>query len=41
MQKGYWYAIGASVTWGLFPIYWKLLHQIAALQLIGHRGVWS
>jgi len=41
MQKGYWYAIGAYVTWGLFPIYWKLLHQVSALQLIGHRVVWS
>jgi chloramphenicol-sensitive protein RarD len=41
MQKGYWYAVGAYVTWGLFPIYWKWLQQISALQLIGHRVVWS
>ncbi len=41
MQRGYWYAIGAYVTWGLFPIYWKWLQQISALQLIGHRVVWS
>jgi chloramphenicol-sensitive protein RarD len=25
----------------LFPIYWKWLQQISALQLIGHRVVWS
>ena len=41
MQKGYWYAVGAYVTWGLFPLYWKLLQQVSALQLIGHRVVWS
>jgi chloramphenicol-sensitive protein RarD len=41
MQKGYWYAIGAYLTWGLFPIYWKWLREISALQLIGHRVVWS
>jgi chloramphenicol-sensitive protein RarD len=41
MQKGYWYAVGAYVTWGLFPIYWKWLQRISALQLIGHRVVWS
>src|SRR5436190_12519703 len=41
MQKGYWYAVGAYVTWGFFPVYWKLLHQVSALQLIGHRVVWS
>lgn len=41
MQKGYWYAVGAYVTWGFFPVYWKWLHQVSALQLIGHRVVWS
>jgi chloramphenicol-sensitive protein RarD len=41
LQRGYWYAVGAYVTWGLFPIYWKWLQHISALQLIGHRVVWS
>lgn len=41
MNKGIWYAIGAYASWGLFPIYWKLLHHVPALQLIGHRIVWS
>jgi chloramphenicol-sensitive protein RarD len=41
MQKGYWYAICAYVIWGLFPIYWKWLHAVPALQLIGHRVLWS
>jgi chloramphenicol-sensitive protein RarD len=41
MNKGIWYALGAYVFWGLFPIYWKLLAGIPALQLLGHRIFWS
>jgi chloramphenicol-sensitive protein RarD len=41
MNKGIWYAIGAYASWGLFPIYWKLLKPVPALQLIGHRIIWS
>ncbi len=40
-KKGILYAIGAYVFWGLFPIYWKQLETIPALQLIGHRIGWS
>jgi chloramphenicol-sensitive protein RarD len=41
MTRGTWYAVGAYFTWGLFPIYWKWLQHIPALQLIGHRILWS
>ena len=41
MNKGTWHAIGAYGIWGLFPLYWKALHQVPALQLISHRVVWS
>jgi len=27
--------------WGLFPVYWKWLHNVPALQLICHRILWS
>jgi chloramphenicol-sensitive protein RarD len=40
-NKGIWYAVGAYFIWGLFPIYWKQLHNVPALQLLGHRIVWS
>ena len=40
-KKGILYAIGAYLMWGLFPIYWKQLETISALQLIGHRIAWS
>lgn len=41
MNKGIWYGIAAYAMWGFFPIYWKLLHEVPALQLLGHRIVWS
>jgi len=41
MKKGVWLAIGAYTAWGLFPIYWKWLHAVPAVQLVAHRIVWS
>ncbi|NMC12261.1 MAG: EamA family transporter RarD [Chloroflexi bacterium] len=41
MNKGIWYGISAYVMWGLFPVYWKWLHKVPALQLICHRILWS
>ncbi len=40
-RKGILYGIGAYALWGFFPIYWKLLHKVSALQVIGHRISWS
>ncbi len=41
MKKGVWFALAAYIIWGLFPVYWKWLHQVPAVQLLGHRIVWS
>ena len=41
MNSGIWYALGAYALWGLFPIYWKWLHHVPALEVIGHRIGWS
>jgi len=41
MNKGILYGIGAYALWGFFPIYWKFLHDVPALQVIGHRIAWS
>jgi chloramphenicol-sensitive protein RarD len=41
MNRGIWNGLGAYVLWGFFPIYWKLLHEVSALQVIGHRIAWS
>jgi chloramphenicol-sensitive protein RarD len=41
MNKGIWSGVAAYAMWGFFPIYWKLLQQVPALQLLGHRIGWS
>ena len=41
MNKGILNGIAAYALWGFFPIYWKLLHEVPALQLLGHRIGWS
>ena len=33
--------IGAYSLWGLFPLYWPLLEPAAAVEILGHRIVWS
>jgi chloramphenicol-sensitive protein RarD len=33
--------IAAFVTWGLIPVYWKLLKAVPAMEIIAHRIVWT
>ncbi len=40
-RKGILLALSAYIMWGLFPLYWKPLETISALQLVGHRIGWS
>jgi chloramphenicol-sensitive protein RarD len=41
MNKGILSGIAAYILWGLFPIYWKLLEQVPAIEILAHRMVWS
>jgi chloramphenicol-sensitive protein RarD len=41
MNKGSIYAICAYFLWGIFPVYWKMIHSVPAIEIIGHRMVWS
>ena len=34
-------AICAYLMWGFLPIYWKLLRQASALEILSHRVIWS
>jgi chloramphenicol-sensitive protein RarD len=34
-------AAGSYLCWGLFPLYWRLLAGVDAVELIAHRVVWS
>ena len=39
--RGLQIAIGASVIWGVMPLYWHLLRHVPALQVTLHRVLWS
>ncbi len=39
-QQGYLAAIAAYVWWGLFPIYFKWLEAVDALEILAHRVFW-
>lgn len=41
MNKGILYALSAYIFWGLHPIYWKLLKNIPAIDIVSHRIFWS
>lgn len=34
-------ALGAHTLWGLFPVFWKLLTHVDAVELVAHRVIWS
>ena len=40
-KKGYIYATLAYVGWGFFPIYWKLLLKVPAVEILSHRIIWG
>jgi uncharacterized membrane protein len=33
--------IAAFTTWGLIPVYWKLLKAVSPLEILAHRFVWT
>jgi chloramphenicol-sensitive protein RarD len=35
------YGVTVHVVWGLAPLYWKLLREISAPEVVAHRVVWS
>lgn len=39
--RGGFAAFGAYLFWGVVPLYWKLLGNVDATELIAHRIVWS
>lgn len=34
-------ALAAYVSWGLMPIYFKLLEPVSAWEIIAHRVIWA
>lgn len=41
MKRGIWYGVSAYVLWGFLPLYWHLLQDVSASQIISHRIIWS
>ncbi|MBI5923564.1 MAG: EamA family transporter RarD [Betaproteobacteria bacterium] len=41
MSRGVWCALCAYTIWGFIPIYLKWLNQVPALEIVGHRIIWS
>lgn len=41
MRKGVLLAVCCYLTWGLFPLYFKTLANIAPLEILSHRIVWA
>lgn len=40
-QTGLLYGFGAYLLWGLLPLYWKLVEEAGAFEILAHRGIWS
>ncbi len=41
IKAGYIYATLAYLGWGFFPIYWKFLKHVPALEILCHRVIWA
>lgn len=41
LRQGFVCAIAAFACWGLFPLYWRMLHHVPSAELVCHRIVWS
>lgn len=40
-KKGLFAGLAAYCIWGTFPIYWKMLEHVPAMQILAHRIFWS
>ncbi|WP_165367632.1 EamA family transporter RarD, partial [Phytoactinopolyspora endophytica] len=40
-RSGVAFALGAYGLWGLLPLYWDLLDEAGAIEVLAHRFVWS
>lgn len=41
MTRGLWYGAAAYTIWGTFPLYWRMLRHVPALEVLAHRIIWS
>lgn len=41
LRRGYLLGLAAYAIWGLFPLYFKALQAVPALEIVVHRALWS
>ena len=41
VKSGILFAIAAYTMWGIAPLYFKLIGQVPAMEILMHRIVWS
>ena len=41
MNRGMAFGVGAYLVWGVLPVFWKTLEEVAAFEILAHRLVWS
>ncbi len=40
-NQGIVYAVASYIIWGLFPLFWKMITGVPAVNVLAHRIVWS
>ena len=40
-STGLLYGVSAYLLWGLLPLYWQLIEEAGAFEILAHRGIWS
>lgn len=40
-RRGMWFAIACYTIWGVFPLYFRLLAPVPAIDILAHRVIWS
>ena len=40
-RRGFWFGVGAYVLWGATPLFWSLVDDVGAIDLLANRILWS
>ena len=40
-RRGMWFAMACYAIWGVFPLYFRLLAPVPAIDILAHRIIWS
>ena len=40
-KQGLIYTAGSYLLWGILPLYWKMIENVSAEEILAHRIFWS